>query len=231
MINVTNNTIVPIARSDEHHTGYDVLSELVSESTSHFISLFNGNNYFYGDDKDKYLIAVTNWLNYGGPNLSIKNVTEKNRPILTFKAFIESSGDFTIVKGKLAPLGSELYRLFAALSSEFRPLENKEAQTITKSQVDKVFKRASTLLRFISLNLLNIEVDYDMVKSAMIELDARWSNSDVKWVEQVFFGMPSIKNSIHMGMRQAINPKSGYHGDAIAVWGDLDLAIKMLGGL
>jgi len=77
-INTRTNEIVPIARGDEHRSGYELLHHLhekgaIKGDPQDFITLFDGNNYphYTTSDTHKYAKAVKKWLAYGGNNVCV----------------------------------------------------------------------------------------------------------------------------------------------------------------
>ena len=77
-INPNSNEIVPIARSDEHQAGYELLHHLSNKGAirgrpQDFITLFPGNNYphYSTSDTRKYAAACKKYLEYGGKNCAV----------------------------------------------------------------------------------------------------------------------------------------------------------------
>lgn len=77
-INPNSNEIVPIARSDEHQAGYELLHHLSQKGAirgraQDFITLFHGNNYphYATSDTRKYAAACKKYLEYGGKNCAV----------------------------------------------------------------------------------------------------------------------------------------------------------------
>jgi hypothetical protein len=86
MISLDSNNIIPIAMSDEHQTGYDLLFEYYYDKKlikqENYVSIDgDGTTYLYGSPGDtdnlkhdaKKIEAFKKWLSYGGENQPVKS--------------------------------------------------------------------------------------------------------------------------------------------------------------
>lgn len=92
MISLKDNTIIPIARSDEHHRGYDIMYEIYESKYKIVPYDYNSrDDTFYGKRTEQEEVVVGNIKN-------IKNITEKivmNRDALTLFQY-GAIGEFLI---------------------------------------------------------------------------------------------------------------------------------------
>ena len=111
MISNIDNTIVPIARADEHNLGSDLLWKLTKRTSfdpQNYTPIFSiGNNYVYSaGDLAPLLKVVKKFLSYGGnPELMLRGSNDLRGKCTTLGNFVESKGKVTVAPGKLHPVG------------------------------------------------------------------------------------------------------------------------------
>jgi hypothetical protein len=126
MISLKDNTFIPIARSDEHNTGYDALWGYYKLSTKNYSPVFSiGNNYFFPSQFKQMQIVLKKFINFGGnPNLKIRSMDGKAVE-LTIGEFVNYNElediyrDYTEVKNKLLPSGKRFYEALRKLADDF----------------------------------------------------------------------------------------------------------------
>lgn len=230
-IGLTTGTIIPIAMSDEHHQGYDLVHYLISKGlveNDTYYPLCASQNYINADDSQA-LQAIKTWRKLGGPNAMIKNTGSGNVIFqVTLDDYIKAEGLITINKGELAPVGRKLIDHLKSLSTlvmEARKDERKEKFLYTQAirtyqyylTYVLVFETTSAKAIFEQLNIAQ----------------ATGGEEGIKQLEQLFFGFDSFKNKLHNDVRKALKPNAySYDKDSmIAIFGDVELAEHELASL
>jgi len=99
----STGTLVPVARADEHQTGYDLIDYyiqkgLIPKGKYTTIWVRTGPNYAHDDEHIKELIPVyKKWLELGGENLRIKT---KNK-YMSFEDLVNGKDGIEHPQGKL----------------------------------------------------------------------------------------------------------------------------------
>jgi hypothetical protein len=57
------------------------------------------------------------------------------------------------------------------------------------------------------------------------------ADGDAQGLQNMFFGFPSIKNQMHVKLKKMADPKDFDHDRAVGTWGNINLAIDILGTL
>jgi hypothetical protein len=57
------------------------------------------------------------------------------------------------------------------------------------------------------------------------------ADDDAQGLQNMFFGFPSIKNKMHVKLKKMADPSDFDHDRGVGTWGDINLAIDMLGQL
>lgn len=77
MINLKTNEIVPIARADEHNTGYDMMHDIHLPNVNEYFPIYDGRNCVYSKQNAKnMIIAAKKWLKWGGPDCPVSGSSE-----------------------------------------------------------------------------------------------------------------------------------------------------------
>lgn len=240
MISLTDDTIIPIARGDEHHKGYDALCDIAEASKTHldpdkFVPVWcHGNNYVNElSEVPDLLTAIGKYLAYGGRDDVLVGAYMMRDQLVTLSSFVAEKGMIQVAPGRLAPLGKKVFdALKAAADATTEALHDAPRQKRAKA-----FAAARAALDLIERHSQHIEgAEDDAIKAGRAILKDASKNLDVDAVQSVLFGFDGIKRAIHMGVRQAIKDRSKKREawqvrDATATWGDLDLANDMLGNL
>lgn len=207
-INIKTNEIVPIARADEHQTGYELLYHLsdkgiIKSDPNDFITLFSGNNYpdysVRREDMGRYVNAVKKWLDYGGENYPVI-MTEGERIDTDMKEFVKSNGKPSgkptekeeSVGGKLKPHAQESVKLFEDTAKS-------GAEVATNPAASKKFlNQAKSLIQHLKSSKIGIDVVDDLLKKAETDID----KEDVDGLQEHLFAFNGIKNFLHNYLRE-----------------------------
>ncbi len=239
MISLKDDTIIPISRSDEHHRGADTLYTLSRKTKgaidpSDYLPIWSyGNNYIYNKSEAPILLtALTKFIAYGGKNGVLKGSSGLRGIAMSSKQFIASGGNVEVSAGKLAPLGAEIYEGFENLAQALRKARsNPEARSVAGA----AFEAAIGLLRLLMRDRLEEKgIDVKEIETLMPKLRQIKQERNVQALEELFFGFHGVKNTIHNNLRAAqkraqAGEEVWRDGDLKAIWGDIDLAVDMLG--
>lgn len=228
-IGLKTGTIVPIAKADEHHRGYDLIVYLLEQQLipeDDYVPIHTHHDYIDANDV-LALNAMKIWRQLGGPNIIIKNLNyNKENFQLTIDDYIKAEGKITINKGVLAPLGQKLIdhlKQVSTLCIESRNNPRKEKQLYKQSKIAYNYFCQIIQLRDCDQDTL------DLIDQA----EVIGGEQGVQKLEQLFFGFDSFKNKLHNQVRNALKPNA-YNfqiQDMEAIFGDLDLANHELGSL
>lgn len=229
MISLKDNTLIPIARGDEHHTGYDLIRHL-GLNPSDFYPITRGGNYIYREDEiPSALIAVQKWLDWGGVDAEIASTAGSG---LTFKIhlsdFLASEGKYRSEKGMLAPYGEKLMAAFADTAQAIR--QAAATAPANERQIRVAFRKAKAIVKILSEGI-EVDRDWGLYSSFTEAFPQMEKDLNLTWLEEKLFGFPSVKNSIHSRLKDALS-KGGYDlKRAEPFWGDVELAIHRLGDI
>lgn len=237
MISRKDNTIVPIASGDEHHTGFDVLQYLARRhkfDVKNYVPVWAyGRNFIYDkSDVPILLQAFKKYLAYGGIDGPLKGTSEYHGKVVMISYFVEHHGDMTIAPHELAPIGKMIVN---GLQSLAQAVQAANAST-QRSVRAKAFVAAETFLRHLDA-LIPFElrdIKDEQVQKALGSIRELKAADDVDGLEQLLFGFHGIKNEMHNALRAAQkrmqNGTPDYEdSDRKGTWGDIDLAVDMLG--
>lgn len=223
MIDVDSGFIVPIARSDEHHMGYDLIEYLTNRKLipkGNYYPIFFGSNYVYNEYPEEVRRAIKAfkiWRENGGENTPVSNGgnSEINFTI-KMDDFIKSNGNIFIPNGELLPIGKRIIRYLdkcASLIKDFHLGKN-----IKKEQVRDYAKLIVSELK----GSYCFFKETESLEKAIIEFE---KNSNFKKLEEELFSHNGFKNSIHMDIREGIkDPNSFSARDVLKIFGDIDFA-------
>ena len=232
MIGLKTGTLIPIARADEHHKGYDLIYHLVNKGyipDDSYYAIFSSHTYVNSNDTEA-LLALKTWRKLGGQNLIIKSETNDINFQMSIDDYIKKEGKIEINKGELFPLGAELIKKLKTVSSlciESRKDSRKEKRLYAE------------VLSLYNFYLQKIEVHYsenDEILKNIYLAESIGGEEGIKKIEQYIFGFEGFKNKIHNNVREAINAKNkNSYSFKIrtmeSIFGDLDLANHELGSL
>lgn len=236
MISLKDDTIIPISRNDEHNKGFDLMYELEKKTkgainADDFLPIWSyGNNYIYSkEEAPELLIALTKFLSYGGPNGVLKGTSGMRGLAMSSKQFIAAGGEYEAKKHELSPLGAEVYADLQALSTAIQKASVSDSRSLTGA----AFQVAGVLLKLLARDrLLEKGIDFKAIEALKPQLRDLQKAGDLRGLEEMFFGFNGVKNVIHNSLRAALKDKTSWDSEELqSIWGDLDLAVDMLGRL
>lgn len=235
MINYNNSNIIPIARSDEHQRGEELLYHLYSKkliSDINYTPIFYGNNYFHYDgvnDKQiqKDLISVKKYLEYGGKNT---NLTINWKYKLDLNTFIKLDGDINNIEKYINDKGqlTDDAEYFISYLEKIAWLLRKRQELIFNSVVvssaaeniskKEIMKNAEYLIEYINnIDFMDTHKFNKAINKAIIMFD-------VNLLADILFYHNGLKNEIHMLLKKK-DPKLK------KFFGNLDLALSKFDNL
>lgn len=149
-ISTVNDEIVPIARADEHRSGYELLYHLQDKDVirgrpQDFITLSDGTNYPHYTTKDTgmYAKAIKKWLEYGGKNVAVHSQGgDGNGPE---KHYVTDMEEYAALDGKMpygqkgpSKAGREIIEHLEGAMGSLRDGKNKEAMEHAKVLADRL---------------------------------------------------------------------------------------------
>lgn len=225
MISLDSNLIIPIARADEHQTGYELLHDYYFAKNlvpvEKYVSVWtSGNNYIYPRSANDQLKALIKFRQYGGKNNVLEGASENRAYRSTIDDFIQGKGSTLVDKAQLSPLGKFVMSSLESIINAWNAKDN------------KIFSMAYNFLKWIDINSLPMSKAFDFsndeIKKIMDGLLQAEANQDFSAVADVFFRLRGIKNKMHNKIRQAIKKKeSGYDyekEELVNFWGNLEVA-------
>lgn len=229
MISLNDDTIIPIARGDEHHRGYDLLYDMQNKwdiDPESFVPVWKlGKNYFFDREDIKPMkVALRKFLAYGGVDGPIYGGNEFKKLMMFSSEFIDYNGDHVNIEHEgLAPVGQRVYDLLNGLGKTIQIASSTDRASIT----GKAFQEAKTFMKTIyPLYQLSVEPKY------YEEFNIIMKNKDLKELENFIFGFNGVKNTIHKYLKEiSEQPDEWRKTDLRSLWGDIDLAIAMLGDM
>ena len=254
MISTVDDTIIPIARGDEHHQGYDLLHDFASGeyanyqlpssrrgrrprpgagldiSARDYVPVWSGGtNYVYGPkDVARMTEALRRWLSYGGRDGIVVGANDLRGRALSSSGMVASDGDFTVVPGTLAPIGAEIHARFEKLSASLVALGREP----TRPAMSDVFRQTADLLTMTEPFGYRIGIDHEFRKTALARLKAARRSGDSQLLWEMVFGFSGIKNAMHVYLREETAKDWSWSRDHLSsIWGEPELAIDMLGRL
>lgn len=226
MLNPKTKEIVPIARSDEHHTGWDLLrhykSKGIVKDIKGFYPIFSrGHTYIWGEVEEA-IPAFKLWMQNGGPDLAAETYSrssgEKSLAAhLSTWVSVKHGEEFK--EGVIPPVGKKIIKdLEAAALETAKVLKGKGTE-------EKVYQYA----RDIAHTLISFHLYSQLPKNAEKKIDELEAKGDFQGIQDLLLGMNGIKNTLHQWIREFQDEKnrSGYDFDQFErFFGDPKLALK-----
>lgn len=234
MISLTDNTIVPIARADEHNVGFDLMHDLGIRGKYQPI-YFGGGNYIYSEsDIPTFKVALTKWLAWGGPDTYLSGSNSLHGKLIRFSDFVEHDGFMEIVPGEISPIAKRFMDVLRGAAEAMRAARNTPDK---RSVVNAAFVAALKVPQYLGTLGFNFLGGYtlDDLDKLVTNIKTAKSENDVQRLEELIFGFDGIKNRIHNELRQNVRlakegkPSYFFERDAKSLWGDPELAVDMLG--
>ena len=218
-ISLVDNSIVPLARSDEHHQGYDALVELGINANDYYPVFLGGdyndgrNNQYPYDDKDaKELKVALLKLQYYGRDLNNINVNmhyilnDYNVKPISGTKFIEGKyGSEEFENNELTELGEELVKNFEKLSKVYQDVA---AYRKKSSALLPVINNLFKLCKNIKLDSGDKLFSTPVLDNVLDYIKFFDENGNEKFLETALFGFGGLRNTIHQALRKRINEKN-----------------------
>lgn len=223
MIEVDTGEIIPIARSDEHHMGYDLIHHLTSKKLipkGNYYPIFFNSNYVYQEHPDevqKALKAFKIWRANGGENTSITATGSRSNDFtVNMDDYINANGNIEIPTGELLPIGKRvvhyLEKCAHIVSGYHQGKKVKEGHLVVYAE--RIVKELYETHKFFS-----------EVKKLDFAVKIYNQDQDFSKLEQALFAHNGFKNEIHMMIRKAV--KSDDYWDKrelLPIFGDIQFA-------
>ena len=242
MISLTDNTIVPISRNDEHHMGRDLMYSFEDGSytkrgkplpidADNYIPVWSGSNYIYNENEaPTLLIAFTKFLSYGGRDGVLTGTQDLRGRMMHLSDFVASGGHTgKIEPGNLAPIGARIYGELKQLSDMIVAMGTEPDRVKSRA----AFLKAAQLCKYLSSEYAFTKTGvWKFVEDAPQRLKEMQKENDVRGLEKYLFGFDGLKNTMHNALRDAVKSNHSWViQDMEGIWGDPNLAIDMLGRL
>ena len=224
-IDPATGMLVPIARSDEHRTGYELLQHLMAKKIiprAKWITIWAlGDNYVYDDKHAKEMLpAFKKWREIGGPNLPVKAAARKEGFHVSFDDFIAAEGNpKTNWSGELAPAGKKIVEAFEKVA-QFYAKHHKAGKSLSTKPLVTAAQRLMKLLD----HYLRFVLDHDKMKKAeqaLLDLEAATDLKPLEKFESTIFAYDGVKNDLHTILRKNEKFDASNLRD---VFGDVNLA-------
>ena len=222
--------IVPIARADEHHTGYDLLDylirkKLIPKGNYQTIWALTGPN--YGNDKEhiQELIPIyKRWLELGGPNLRIATRCDRQSKYMSFQELIDGGAWKEHKTGTLTTFGNELVALLEKTAQLYKKAITSQKQRPPRKQLSNLL---FDIAKFADSHRTNTSY-YDLIEKIQEAASNILKGEDIDKNMQVVFGFDGVKNKIHNDLRESLKKGEEAWGfrDAKEFWGDPKFALE-----
>ena len=246
--------VVPIARSDEHEKGYDLLLDRAKawrlKPTDFFPVFHGGSTGIYLDDPEdapRALEAARRWLAMGGADFPVRYTggPPSGRWAIGARDFVAGNGRAVPAPGGLLPIGQRLVDALravsdgvAALRDPQRPWELREDRRGQR----RVETAARALVRLVSADRdLAFHGLYDekagafpggSLEAALASwsavVDSHLARGDMDGLVDLLFTHHGLKNRIHMQIRRELARRPLDMGP---IFGDLELADAAMGSI
>lgn len=239
MVSLTDNSIIPISREDEHNMGKDLLYDFMEGTYTKpkkplpidpesFYPVWPMANYVRDEKQAKALLpALKKYLAYGGNDGTVVGTQQMRGRMMHFSDFIATEGKVELVTGKLAPIGQRVYDHLDELSKMIAAAQD----TDDRIKLQPIFRKAIELCRYLASDYCFLKLDVmKMAEQAPKEIRVLQKANDLQGLRELIFGFDGIKNTMHRRMKKAME-NEWFAEDMQAIWGDTDLAIAMLGNL
>jgi hypothetical protein len=237
---------IPVTRSDEHNTGYDLLrakSKTWGIQPSEWFPLYTqdvGAYLHYANDRKTIKTALHLWYGYGGGPLFVRSTGQENLPKWRIEGrdFLKGIAPLHLEPGMILPQGrhilNALREFTQALTAGCNNPNKPWGYHHSPSQFRQLHKAAETILKL-------LETDKDMAFAALapkkgfpiynqfeaakeklrVDFDHAIAEKDVNTLEQLVLSHNGIKNRLHMAIQLEINSTKWKLSD---LFGDLEQA-------
>jgi hypothetical protein len=218
MISLSSNQIIPIARSDEHSTGYELLQHYIDKGLvkgNDWTSIWSmGHNYIYKANDENKVEALRRYRSYGGINSLVEWPYAKKKAVQFIDEYLNDKGVEPNVTG-ISKTGQYV----------INTLENIAKKTLANDE--SVFKLTYDFVKWINQNSFvmtkALEGSFDEKKWLELTLSAE-ATRDFKEIQSLVLGATGIKNRFHNALKHA-NIKDYDYKELLAFWGNVELAL------
>lgn len=247
MVSLKDNTIIPIARADEHHHGYATLREHKQEwgiNLRDYIPIPAQGSpvYIYSSTEiPLYLEALRRFRSYGGRNVAINSQPQNglDEQVILADDFLKAKGMIPLTPGELWPYGERLVRAIEALNDAL----GKAREAGSQMAEQRVFKAAWKLRDAMDANWFSVirhldgftrfREEGEFTPNCVDRLLTTWEAiGDTKALEEAVFGFSDdwvgFKPSLHREVRKELAGERTY-SRVKSLFGDLELANDRLG--
>lgn len=230
LVDLDSNYIIPVARSDEHQLGTDMLYDLYDKyklPQGRYVPVaVRGTNYLQNrNDENKVMTleAIKKWVSYGGNKVMIEDQTPDGAVKIDSDTFMEL-GKVEPYKGSLSASGRYIVDTFNYLSDTL----NKIYKAYRKEPLIKKFNStALTLLQWLrDTFVFELTPLMKNIDKGIAQIMAS-GDDDYSAAETVIFSHGGIKNAMHNKLRAIEkDPKDYDKNNYQMVFGDLTVAKK-----
>ena len=225
LISLDSNTVIPIARCDEHHCGFEVLREIYLKQKlvpkERYEAVYAvGMNYIWRETVKTAVEGYRRFRSYGGRNGIVRGANECRNYIATMDDVIAGNGNLSVDAGTLSAVGRYVVGQLEAIARGV-VAKRKAVFGIAYDFIQWVCDGALETGRVIVLT------EEDMLRWEREVLQAE-AALNYERLSQVFFSFRGIKNNFHNRLRAALEDKGQNHFDRRDVtefWGHLDAAM------
>lgn len=192
MISTKDNTIIPIARNDEHRMGYEVMHDIYREKYKvevggYFSFCVISKNYVFEEKEiPKFILAGTKFLSYGGnPNATVYiNYGDHRGLECTISDFVSNQGNVeTISKLSMTKANSKADKFLEL----WQNLANVFKKNGSSHGLPYLVKNVKALIKWMKSNLpIYTWTDFSEIETAM---DLVATESDFKTLDTFIFGI------------------------------------------
>ena len=237
MIHQNGKHIVPIARGDEHHVGYDLMFEFWKKRVralvpAEFLSFWGlGRNFIYSAEAlPPFQRAANTWLSNGGGD----SIVTGDYDGMNLTAMISDlvKGDFATGKAALStetPISKRLCAAFAAISAGITKYQGAP----TAGNAACTFRAADALVALLSRmpeHMLYMDADEHLARVVQTLAECR-AHDDPLPLEARLFSFGGLKNAIHLAMKGAVKGKGSFDSNIRSLFGDIEAASARLASI
>lgn len=229
LISTDSANIIPIARSDEHQCGYEVLGEIYFKrklvQREKYVAIFAfGHNYVWQESARQNLKALRRFREYGGRNSILKGMNEHSRYIATIDDFIGGDGSLAVDPTALSPVGRFVIGKLEAIAKGIVG-HRKQVFAIAFDFVKWIEDNAYEVGKVLSFKKGEADKDLENWERETLTAEA---DEDFERLSRLFFSINGLKNNFHNRLREAVNKKTEFEfqvDDIKSFWSNMELAL------
>lgn len=245
MFSLDNNYIIPLARSDEHRTGYEVMFEFTKKKRYYketpylpdlnprrFVPVFvhGANHLYYQDDIPDFLKAVRKYFDLGGKDGVLYGAGELGKSFkgVYLSDFVRLNGNVVVHPEEVSVNGERLLsELDLASKAVMHALQTKKPVDIRNAA-----KQCLVLHRIMSgpYFVLYGDEHSEFTKAYPKLIDQLTKAGDIEGIEKATFGFGGLQNRFHSSLKKIMSKDSSSWAkeDAVKFFGDVDALIRRI---